>query len=168
MRTEDPRPIRLKDYTPPAFTIDEVMLDIELDPARTRVHSTLKMRRNPASKDKAGPLVLDGEKLKLLEVRLDGELLGPNRYAVDGEHLTIHEAPEGAFTLETVTTCAPEENTALTGLYLSDDIYCTQCEAEGFRRITYYLDRPDAMAVFRTRIRATARRRRCCCRTAIR
>ncbi|MEQ8949022.1 aminopeptidase N [Parvibaculum sp.] len=152
MRTEDPRPIRLKDYTPPAFTIDEVMLDIELDPARTRVHSTLKMRRNPASKDKAGPLVLDGEKLKLLEVRLDGELLGPNRYAVDGEHLTIHEAPEGAFTLETVTTCAPEENTALTGLYLSDDIYCTHCEAEGFRRITYYLDRPDAMAVFRTRI----------------
>ncbi|MDP1627553.1 aminopeptidase N [Parvibaculum sp.] len=147
MRTEDPRPIRLKDYTPPAFRIEEVSLEIELDPKRTRVHSRLSMRRQGE-----GPLVLDGEKLKLHEVRIDGEKLGANRYSVDGEHLTIFEVPEGDFTLETVTTCAPVENTALTGLYLSSDIYCTQCEAEGFRRITYYLDRPDAMSVFRTRI----------------
>ncbi|MDO9125603.1 MAG: aminopeptidase N, partial [Parvibaculum sp.] len=136
MRTEDPRPIRLKDYTPPAFRIEEVSLEIELDPKRTRVHSRLSMRRQGE-----GPLVLDGEKLKLHEVRIDGEKLGANRYSVDGEHLTIFEVPEGDFTLETVTTCAPVENTALTGLYLSSDIYCTQCEAEGFRRITYYLDR---------------------------
>ncbi len=152
MRTENPRPIRLKDYKVPAFTTHEVMLDIDLDPKATRVHSTLKMERNPASMEGDAPLVLDGEKLNLLEVRLDGETLGPNRYSVDGETLTIHEAPQGKFTLETVTTCAPEENTALEGLYLSKGIYCTQCEAEGFRRITYYLDRPDNMAVFRTRI----------------
>ncbi|MEQ8267695.1 MAG: aminopeptidase N [Parvibaculum sp.] len=147
MRTEDPRPIRLKDYTPPAFRIEEVYLDIQLDPRRTRVRSRLSMRR-----EAAGPLVLDGQKLKLREVRIDGETLGANGYSVDGEHLTILDVPEGAFTLETVTECAPVENTALTGLYLDSDIYCTQCEAEGFRRITYYLDRPDAMAVFRTRI----------------
>ncbi|MFN4230684.1 aminopeptidase N [Parvibaculum sp.] len=152
MRTENPRPIRLKDYKVPAFTTHEVMLDIDLDPKATRVHSTLKMERNPASMERDAPLVLDGEKLNLLEVRLDGETLGPNRYSVDDETLTIHEAPQGKFTLETVTTCAPEENTALEGLYLSQGIYCTQCEAEGFRRITYYLDRPDNMAVFRTRI----------------
>src|SRR5690606_23740191 len=96
-------------------------------------------------------LVLDGQKLVLHEVRIDGETLSANAYQADGEHLTIHEAPD-AFTLETVTTCGPEANTALTGLYLSNGIYCTQCEAQGFRRITYYLDRPDVMAVFRTRI----------------
>ena len=153
MRTEDPRPIRLKDYTPPAFKIDEVRLEIELDPADTRVRSQLKMRRNAGT----GPLVLDGEKLKLHEVSIDGVKLGPNAYQVDGEHLTILDVPEGPFTLETLTGCAPEENTALTGLYLSGGIYCTQCEAEGFRRIAYSLDRPDAMSVFTTRIVADAK-----------
>src|SRR3989338_4003891 len=152
MRTEEPSPIRLKDYQVPAFTTREVNLDIELDPKATRVHSKLTMERNEASADKTAPLVLDGEKLKLVEVKIDGERLGPNRYSVTDTHLTIHEVPDGPFTLETVTNCAPEENTALTGLYLTDGIYCTQCEAEGFRRITYYLDRPDNMAVFRTRI----------------
>jgi len=152
MRNEDPRPIRLKDYQVPAFDTHEVMLDIELDPKATRVHATLKMARNPASTDRQAPLKLDGEKLKLLEVKIDGEVLGANRYSVDEESLTIHETPEGDFTLETVTACAPEDNTALEGLYLTDGIYCTQCEAEGFRRITYYPDRPDNMAVFRTRI----------------
>src|SRR5690606_31811603 len=152
MRTEDPRPIRLKDYTPPAFTVSEVKLDIELDPRATRVHSTLRMARNPAHPDATAPITLDGEKMALHEVRLNGEVLGANRYSVSETGLTIHDAPDGLFTLETVTTCAPEENTALEGLYLTGDIYCTQCEAEGFRRITYYPDRPDVMAVFRTRI----------------
>ena len=152
MRTDDPRPIRLKDYTPPAFAIAEVKLDIELDPKATRVHATLKMERNGQSADRMAPLVLDGEKLKLLEVKIDGEVLGKNRYSLSDTQLVIHEVPEGAFTLETVATCAPEENTALEGLYLSNGIYCTQCEPEGFRRITYYIDRPDAMSVFRTRI----------------
>ena len=151
MRTEEPRAVRLQDYAPPAFLIDEVTLEVELDPAETRVHARLKMRRNPDSKTPKAPLVLDGQKLALHEVRIDGETLSGNAYQVDGEHLTIPEAPD-AFTLETVTTCGPEANTALTGLYLSNGIYCTQCEAQGFRRITYYLDRPDVMAVFRTRI----------------
>jgi len=150
MRTEEPRAVLLKDYAPPAYLIDTVSLEVELDPAATRVHSRLKMRANPASG--GGPLVLDGEKLTLHEVRLNGETLSPNAYQVDGRHLTIPELPAGEFTLETVTTCGPEANTALTGLYLSSGIYCTQCEAQGFRRITYYLDRPDAMAVFTTRI----------------
>ncbi|MBX3446638.1 MAG: aminopeptidase N [Parvibaculaceae bacterium] len=152
MRTDDPRPIRLKDYTPPSFQIGEVELDIELDPKATRVHATLRMERNPAAVEKNAPLVLDGETLTLLEVKIDGETLGPNRYDVSDTQLSIHDVPEGPFTLETVVTCAPEENTALEGLYLSNGIYCTQCEAEGFRRITYYLDRPDVMSVFRTRI----------------
>ncbi len=148
MRTEDPRPIRLNDYTPPAFKVDTVRLEIELDPADTRVRSALRMQRNSGT----GPLVLDGEKLTLHEVKIDGVKLGPNAYQVDDEHLTILDVPAGPFTLETLTSCAPEENTALTGLYLSGGIYCTQCEAEGFRRIAYSLDRPDAMAVFTTRI----------------
>ena len=152
MRTEDPRPIRLEDYTPPAFTVSEVTLDIELDPRATRVHSTLHMARNPAHPDGTAPVTLDGEKMVLHEVRLNGEVLGANRYSLSETGLTIHDAPDGPFTLETVTTCAPEENTALEGLYLTGGIYCTQCEAEGFRRITYYPDRPDVMAVFRTRI----------------
>ena len=148
MRTEDPRPIRLKDYTPPAFRIDAVRLEIELDPADTRVRAQLQMRRQGGT----GPLVLDGEKLKLHEVSIDGVKLGPNAYQVDAEHLTILDVPDAPFTLETLTSCAPEANTALTGLYLSAGIYCTQCEAEGFRRIAYSLDRPDAMSVFTTRI----------------
>ncbi len=152
MRTDEPRPIRLKDYTPPAFAIAEVTLDIELDPKATRIHTTLKMARNPKAADSTAPLVLDGEKLQLHEVKIDGETLGKNRYMVSDTQLVIHDVPAGAFTLESVTTCAPEENTALEGLYLSNGIYCTQCEAEGFRRITYYIDRPDVMSVFRTRI----------------
>ncbi|HEY4345622.1 MAG TPA: aminopeptidase N [Parvibaculum sp.] len=151
MRVEDPRPILLKDYAPPAFLIDEVKLEIELDPAATRIRARLKMRRNPDARGHS-PLVLDGQKLTLHEVSLDGETLSSNAYQTDGEHLTIPEAPDGEFTLETVTTCGPEANTQLLGLYLSSGIYCTQCEAEGFRRITYYLDRPDVMAVFTTRI----------------
>lgn len=149
MRPETPRPILLSEYQPPAFLIDQVALDIALDPTATRVHARLEMRPNGKGK---GPLVLNGEKLTLLEVRINGEVLSSNAYNVDDEYLTIADVPEGPFTLETVTHCAPIENTALTGLYLSSDIYCTQCEAQGFRRITYYLDRPDVMAVFRTRI----------------
>jgi aminopeptidase N len=150
MRTDEPRPVLLKEYAPPAYLIDEVRLEIELDPAATSVRATLKMRRNPEGR--GGPLVLDGQKLTLHGVKIDGESLSSNAYQTDGEHLTIPEAPEGSFTLETHVTCGPEANTQLLGLYLSNGIYCTQCEAEGFRRITYYLDRPDAMAVFTTRI----------------
>ncbi|MDO8289662.1 MAG: aminopeptidase N [Parvibaculum sp.] len=151
MRAEDPRPILLRDYTPPAFLIDDVRLEIELDPSATRVRSVMKMRRNPDANG-GGPLVLDGQKLTLSSVKLNNETLSSNAYQVDSEHLTVPETPDGTFTLETVTTCGPEANTQLLGLYLSSNIYCTQCEAEGFRRITYYPDRPDVMAVFTTRI----------------
>ncbi|NIJ41983.1 aminopeptidase N [Parvibaculum indicum] len=154
MKNEDPRTIRLAEYTAPAFLIDEVALDISLDPKATRVHSRLTVRRNPDSKAADAPLVLDGEKLTLHEVKLNGETVSPNGYQVDEAQLTLFDAPDGPFTLEIVTDCAPEENTALTGLYLSSDIYCTQCEAQGFRRITYFPDRPDVMATYRTRIEA--------------
>ena len=111
----------------------------------------MKVRRNQAPDAAKGPLVLDGQKLTLHGVALDGETLSPNAYQIDGDHLTVPDVPD-TFTLEVTTSCGPEANTQLSGLYLSDGIYCTQCEAEGFRRITYYLDRPDVMAVFTTRI----------------
>ena len=152
MRAEDPRPIYLKDYRPSDYLIEEVTLDVALEADATRVHSTLHLMRNRAAGEGPAPLVLDGEKMTLHEVRLNGEVLSPNKYAVDDEHLTVFDVPSEPFTLETVTTCSPKDNTALSGLYLSGGIYCTQCEAEGFRRITYYLDRPDVMATFRTRI----------------
>lgn len=150
MKTEEPRPVLLRDYLPPAFLVDEVSLDVSLDPEKTEVRSTLHVRRNPAAPSDA-PLVLDGEHLTLLEVSLNGERLGENSYQVDDKSLTLPDMPD-QFTLTTLTKCAPAANTELTGLYQSNGIYCTQCEAEGFRRITYYLDRPDVMAEFRTRI----------------
>jgi len=150
MKTEEPRPVLLSEYRPPTFLVDKVSLEVSLDPDKTEVRSILHMRRNP---DAAGdePLVLDGEHLELKEVRLDDERLGENHYQVDDTSLTITTVPD-EFVLSTLTTCAPAANTALTGLYQSNGIFCTQCEAEGFRRITYYLDRPDVMAEFRTRI----------------
>ncbi len=150
MKTEEPRPVLLKEYRPPAFLVDTVSLDVSLDPDKTEVRSLLTMRRNPDA-DGEGPLVLDGEHLTLKEVRVNDERLGENQYQVDDTSLTIAELPD-TFTLSTLTNCAPAANTALTGLYQSNGIFCTQCEAEGFRRITYYLDRPDVMAEFRTRI----------------
>ncbi len=153
MRTEDPRPIALKDYSEPDFWIDEVQLDVDLAPEATQVRSTLAVRPN-VSRPARDNLRLDGEGLELLEVHLNGEKLGPNRYQADESGLTIMEVPAGAFTLTTVSRCNPAANTALTGLYLAGGIFCTQCEAEGFRRITYMLDRPDVMAVYRTRITA--------------
>ena len=152
MKTEEPRPVLLKEYCPPDFLVDSVSLDVSLDPDRTEVRTVLRLRRHPdAAKD--APLVLDGEHLTLKEVRLDEERLGENRYQADDTSLTVANVPD-TFTLNVVTQCAPAANTALTGLYQSNGIFCTQCEAEGFRRITYYPDRPDVMAEFRTRIEA--------------
>lgn len=154
MKTDDPRPILLKDYTPPAFAIRETWLEIELDPKATRVRAKLKIERQGSKK---APLVLDGEKLNLLDVRLNGEKLSANQYLVDDQHLTIPDLPEGSFEVETLASFAPRDNLSLSGLYLSGGIYCTQCEAEGFRRITYYIDRPDVMALFTTRIIADSK-----------
>ncbi len=154
MKTDTPRPILLKDYRPPNYLIDTVMLDVSLDATRTRVRARLKVRRNPACPGNPGPLRLDGEMIELESVRLDGRQLGPREYQRSDQELVIASPPAGPFTLETITHCNPEANKALTGLYLSRGIYCTQCEAQGFRRITYFLDRPDVLATYTTRIEA--------------
>ena len=155
MKTDTPRPIRLQDYRAPAYLIDTVDLDVVLDATRTRVHAQLALRPNPQSADKPGsPLRLDGEHLELAEVRLGGKILPTTDYTVDDTGLTLSRVPKGAFKLEFVTYINPESNKALQGLYRSRGIYCTQCEAEGFRRITYFLDRPDVLAVYTTRIEA--------------
>jgi aminopeptidase N len=150
MKTAEPRAIHLKDYTPPPYCIPEIALDFILDGNATRVRSTMKVERRVAS---AEPLVLDGNGLKLISVSLDGETLGASDYLLDAGTLTL-SAPPANFTLEIVTEIAPAANTALEGLYMASGIYCTQCEPEGFRSITYFLDRPDNLAKFETRIEA--------------
>ena len=146
-------PVRRADYRPPDYLIDSVALEFDLAPQTTRVKATLRVR---AADDRAGgirPLVLDGDGIELLALALDGQSLTPRDYAVGSKSLTLHRPPP-AFTLEIETAIRPEANTQLSGLYVSKGVFCTQCEAEGFRRITYFLDRPDVMAVYRTVIRA--------------
>ncbi|MGL4965818.1 MAG: aminopeptidase N [Inquilinus sp.] len=149
--TSAPRTIRLADYRLPDFLIDTVDLRFDLREDGATVTSRLTMRRNPATSDPAAPLVLDGQGLKLAGVVLDGEALGDNRYSVDAEHLTLPGLPQ-SFTLEIATEIEPQNNTSLQGLYTSGGNFCTQCEAEGFRHITYYLDRPDILARYTTTI----------------
>jgi aminopeptidase N len=153
MKTDTPRPILLKDYRPPNYLIDTVHLDVALHPTRTRVRSRLKVRPNPAVAN-PGTLKLDGEMLELESVAIDGKALASSQYKLSGNTLSITALPKAAFALEIVTTCNPEANKALSGLYLSKGIYCTQCEAQGFRRITYFLDRPDVLATYTVRIEA--------------
>jgi aminopeptidase N len=148
-----PRETRLADYRPPEFLVDNVALAFDLDDAATRVRSRLTLRRNPASADTSAPLVLDGEELTLLRVALNGEELGANRYLIEDGKLLIPDMPDAA-TLEIETRVAPKDNTMLSGLYTSNGSFFTQCEAEGFRRITYFPDRPDVMARFTTTITA--------------
>jgi aminopeptidase N len=150
MRADVPPTIYLKDYKVTPFKIESVALKFELAPNATRVTSDIK--RHLKSLEKNAPLVFDGEKLKLISVEVDGQLLASNQYAVDAVSLTIANLPKGEFNLSIVTECDPKGNTALTGLYMSNGMYCTQCEAQGFRRITYFYDRPDVMTVFRVRI----------------
>src|SRR5215210_7386191 len=153
MRTETPQTIRLEDYAPTPYAIDEVFLDVRLEPEATRVRSRLILA--PRAGAPAGaPLVLDGEDITLISVALDGRLLEAGAYALDDRHLTIADVPAKPFTIEIETECNPRTNTQFSGLYVSNGIYCTQCEAEGFRRITYFLDRPDVLARFRVRIEA--------------
>ena len=145
-----PKTVRLADYQPPAFLIDSVDLVFELGEAETRVKSRLSIRRNPAG-DPAAPLRLDGEDLALVSLQLDGAALGGNAYNRNASGLTIPDVP-GEFQLDLETRIRPQENTALVGLYKSGGNFCTQCEAEGFRRITYFIDRPDIMARYTTTI----------------
>ncbi len=141
----------LKDYSPYPFTVSTVHLRVELDPQQTRVRSRLVMQRNSRAADLQAPLELNGEHLELIKVSLDGSRLSDREYDYDGTILRLAEVPD-RFELEIETSIEPEANTALEGLYLSSGIYCTQCEAEGFRRITCYPDRPDVMAVFTTTV----------------
>ncbi|HVE20428.1 MAG TPA: aminopeptidase N [Acidocella sp.] len=142
------KPIRLADYTKPAFAVDEVALDFDLDPAATIVRATLKLRRQAP-----GPLILDGKRLELRAVRLNDEALGDNRYEVTEKSLTVHDVPD-SFVLQTEVKISPETNTELSGLYMSGAGFFTQCEPEGFRKITYFPDRPDVMARYKVTMRA--------------
>jgi aminopeptidase N len=154
METETPKAILLKDYKPSAWLIDTVDLDIALDPAQTRIASRLRMRPNPERAGRRGALILDGEGLSLESIAIDGKTLDAKNYSVTDTALRIASPPDGPFTLEITTRCNPSANKSLSGLYLSKGIYCTQCEAQGFRRITYFLDRPDVLAVYTTRLEA--------------
>ena len=142
--------IYLKDYQPPAFLVEQTALTFTLHPTATEVISTVCYRRNPQA-DADAPLALDGHDMELLSVRLDGAVLDATHYQLHDRGLCIADAPD-AFELEITTRINPEANKALEGLYRSGGNYCTQCEAQGFRRITYYQDRPDVMAPFAVRI----------------
>lgn len=142
---------RREDYAAPAFLIDSVALTFDLDPAKTRVLNQMRVRRNPDVPAQA--LRLDGEDLNLARVLVNG---AGTSFKLDGQQLVLENLPEGSepFDLEIFTTCAPASNTQLMGLYVSQGTFFTQCEAEGFRRITYFLDRPDVMASYTVTLRA--------------
>ncbi|MCP5083230.1 MAG: aminopeptidase N [Alphaproteobacteria bacterium] len=154
MKTDTPTPIQLKDYRPSNYLIEQVDLDVRLSQQRTHVTAKMRLVPGPDGDPADTTLRLDGEALELVGLMIDGEQLPAGAYQVDEKSLTITQAPSQPFTLTVDTVCDPSANTALSGLYRSNDIYCTQCEAEGFRRITYYLDRPDVLAKFTTRIEA--------------
>jgi len=150
--------IRLADYTQPAFWADHVDLIFQLDPKATRVLSKIKFRHNSERSDGPHDLRLDGRNLKLISAKIDGHNLTEDAILQDAEGLTIPSdlVPRGGFIWEAEVEINPEDNTALEGLYMSNGMYCTQCEAQGFRKITYYPDRPDVMATFSVTITGDA------------
>lgn len=151
MRTDTPQTIYRKDYTAPSYLVDTVELGFDLDPARTVVANRMTVRRNPASAQRE--IELYGEDIELVILRLNGRTLAEGEYVIEGTLLRIPNAPEEA-TLEIETICVPESNTTLSGLYTSNGSFYTQCEAEGFRRITYFPDRPDVMSRYTVMLRA--------------
>src|SRR5919201_4378246 len=151
MREPQPKTIYLKDYTPPAFRVDSVDLDVDIRDDHALVRSRLAVRRAGAGN---APLVLDGEELALVSVTVDER---PARHEATPERLTVYDVPE-RFTVETVSRIVPQKNTKLEGLYATQNGFVTQCEAEGFRRITWFIDRPDVMARYTTVIHADKRR----------
>lgn len=152
MRDAQPKSIYLKDYQPPAYVIDETHLKFDLHEEMTLVDSELLMRRNPEY-DLQGDTSLElvGQQLELVGIWVDDQALAADQYQLDGDVLRLSDLPE-QFSLKISTRIEPQNNTALEGLYKSGGMFCTQCEAEGFRRITYYLDRPDVMSVFTTEV----------------
>jgi len=153
MLNPTPATIYLKDYTPPPFLIRTVDLDVDLRDDHAMVKASLAVSRNPDAADRKAPLELDGDEIELVSVAIDGKALAGDRYATDGTVLRIPDVPD-AFQLQTVVRLRPRENTKLMGLYASKDGYFTQCEAEGFRRITWFLDRPDVMSRYTTTLHA--------------
>jgi aminopeptidase N len=151
MKTEQPPVIRLSDYGPPDYAVEKVDLTFDLSPRETIVTSVLEIRRAEGA---TGPLTLDGEDLDLRHIVLDSRPLTADDMTVTESGLTLLDPP-AAFTLATKVAIAPVDNTRLEGLYQSNGIYCTQCEAEGFRRITYFPDRPDVMSVYKVTVRAS-------------
>jgi aminopeptidase N len=145
MREPQAKAIHLKDYAPPAFRVESIDLDVDIREDHALVRAKLEIRRNAG-----GALVLDGDELELVSVALNGKQV---RYEVTAERLTIAEVPD-AFMLETVTRIVPQKNTKLEGLYATKNGFVTQCEAQGFRRITWFIDRPDVMARYTTTIHA--------------
>ncbi len=152
MKDAQPRAIFLKDYQEPDFWIKKTDLDFQLNDEYCEVTSTLTFVRNDKA-DKNAALILHGQDLDLQSLAIDGKALSEEDWQTAEESLTIHSVPD-AFELRCVTRIKPQDNTSLEGLYRSRTMYCTQCEAEGFRKITYYLDRPDVMSEFSTRIEA--------------
>ncbi|WP_421738697.1 aminopeptidase N [Caulobacter sp.] len=150
MRTETPQAVRLSDYRPFPFAIETTDLVFDLHPEATRVRATLRIRRTG---DAGEPLVLNGERLKLISAAIDGQTLSANEYGLDEEGLTLHAVPD-AFVLTTEVEINPAANKALMGLYMSGGRFCTQCEAEGFRTITFFPDRPDVLSRYTARIEA--------------
>lgn len=151
MKESSPAAIHLEDYKVPPFLIDRTDLRFELRDDVTIVSGKLQCRRNPDSEENTNVLRLDGESLELISVAVNGEPLSEAAYTLNETSLTLH-APADVFVVDTKVAIHPERNTALEGLYRSSGNFCTQCEAQGFRKITYYLDRPDVMAVFSTTI----------------
>jgi aminopeptidase N len=153
MRDAQARVTRLRDYRAPDFLIDRTDLHFDLRPGETLVRATLALRANPEHPVCARELRLHGEGLQLRELALDGRALAPAEYSYTDGELVIPGVP-AAFELSSTVAIHPEANTSLEGLYQSRGLYCTQCEAEGFRKITFYLDRPDVLSEFTTTIEA--------------
>ncbi|KPK09928.1 MAG: aminopeptidase [Acidithiobacillales bacterium SG8_45] len=151
MLRDTPSTIYLKDYTPPDYMVERIDLTFELDEQSTLVRSQMRLRRNAPPGSEAVPLVLDGEELELVAIAMDGKAVDESRYLLTENSLILNEAPY-EFSLEIETRINPAANTTLEGLFVSSGVFCTQCEAEGFRRITYYLDRSDVMTRFSTHI----------------
>jgi aminopeptidase N len=150
---------RRVDYRPPAFLVDRVTLELDLDPEATEVKATLAFRRNPAAigDDRWAPLALDGEQQENVRVEMNGRALGPVEAVVTGTSLTLPDAPDSG-TVVVRSRIAPGRNVALEGLYVSSGVFCTQCEPEGFRRIAYFPDRPDVLSSFTVTMRGDRER----------
>ena len=157
MRTEQPKMIKLTEYRLPDYLIDETHLTFELHENYALVHARLLMQRNPGLDGTLPPLILDGQQLELVDVALDGRHLTAVEYQLSDSHLQV-QPTHSSFEFTSTVRIEPQNNTALEGLYKSSGMFCTQCEAEGFRKITYYLDRPDVMSRFTTTIHAEKQR----------